>query len=411
MISFNLIGNCVSRDMITPLIERGVQVLQYSGFVSPVSMFSEKGDCHIELDDMKDYAGTNFYKRSLCFDINKYSFNYIIAKKSDYLLVDILAARLDMLRKGNHFVTITYPVVINRDRLNKDCGFDKYERIRPFDIDDDEWNRCVDRLSELILNNYAPSQIILHKYYNAEKYVDGSKICFFEPKAREEYVRQNELIKKLDVRLESNLKGCHVIESPEFVLADKSNVRGLHPLHYFNDYYQYGSEALDIIMKKLPDNEERIKLEDLRQQYQEKFKIINNFLDANTQLKSTKNKLFYTTNALNFTKDLANDLITEGKFTKWLQSCAEDKKRVVILKNHDIAGQIICKALKKYGVEVLLESKCYNFSQLSADEIELCRKADIIISADVHSSEPIEYKNLKAVRIADLIKIREIAGL
>lgn len=405
MISFNMIGNCVSRDMITPLIERGgVQVLQNSGFVSPVSMFSEKGDCHIELDDMKDYIGPNFYKRSLCFDINKYSFDYIIAKKSDYLLVDVLAARLDLLKKGNHFVTITYPVMVNRERLNKDCGFDKYEQIRPFDIDDDEWNRCMDRLSELILNHYAPSQIILHKYYNAEKYVDGSKICFFGSKIREDYIRQNELIKKLDARLENNLKGCHVIESPEFVLADKSNPRNLNPLHYFDDYYKYGSEALDIIMKKLPDNEERIKLEDLRQQYQEKFKIINNFLDANTQLESVKSRLFWVTNALNFTKSLVNDFLAKEKFTQWLQVCANHNKRVVVLKKQDIAGQIICIALEKYGIEVLLASQCYDFSQLSTDEIELCRKADIIISADVHSTAPIEYEDLKAVRIADLIK-------
>lgn len=276
MISFNLIGNCVSRDMITPLVEKGkAQVLQYSGFVSPASMFSEKGSCHIELDDMKDYEGPNFYKRSLCFDINKYSFDYITEKRADFLLVDLLSARLDMLKKGNHLVTITYPVMTNRERLNRDCGFDTYEQIRPFDIDDDEWNRCVDSLSALILKNYAPSQIILHKYYNAEKYIDGSKIRLFGSKEIEDYQKQNELIKKLDARLENNLIGCHIIKAPECVLADKSNSRGLHPLHYLQDYYDYGETALEIIMNGFSDKEEKTKIAELRKLYEDKFTFIS----------------------------------------------------------------------------------------------------------------------------------------
>ena len=97
-------------------------------------------------------------------------------------------------------------------------------------------------------------------------------------------------------------------------------------------------------------------------------------------------------------------MLKENKFIDWLEQCAESKKKVAILKANDTAGQIFSMALQKYNIQVVFKSACYGFWELSTDEIELCHKADIIISADVHGTAPIEYENLKAVRIADLIK-------
>lgn len=398
MISFNVVGCCVSRDILNPLIDRGgVQVLQYSGFASPVSMFSGKGDFEISMEDMRDYQGPNFYKRSLCFDINKHSFDYIIEKKADYILVDILAARLNMLKKGDHLITITNPVVINRERLNKDFGLDKYEEITPFDINEQQWEEDIDKLCNSILKHYSPKQIIFHRYYQAVKYVGGQFLGAFGDDKTQLIRKTNELIKKLDVRVEKNLKCCHIIETPDYVLADKASPRGIHPLHYTNDYYEYGAKALKIIFRNLTDEQERAEISELRSFYEAKFKLLNEKLDLN-------NRLQWVLNAQNFAKELLFDQFGSNKFENWLEKCAMEHSKIAVIKAGDAAGQVLLKALAKYNIEVIFTTPLNSFEVLKDEEIEECRQADIIISADVHGTAPITNGELTAIRIADLIK-------
>ena len=55
MYTFNILGNCVCRDSIQPLISSGeARVLQYVLFCGSISMLSEKPDIRITEDIFND---------------------------------------------------------------------------------------------------------------------------------------------------------------------------------------------------------------------------------------------------------------------------------------------------------------------------------------------------------------------
>lgn len=100
MTSFNILGCCVSRDIVTPLIEKGgFQVLNYCAFASPMSMFSDKGEYEVTLNDLKakDYIPPDFGLRCAAVDISKKTFEFTFSKKADYIIVDVLDARTPMV--------------------------------------------------------------------------------------------------------------------------------------------------------------------------------------------------------------------------------------------------------------------------------------------------------------------------
>lgn len=102
MITFNVWGNCMSRDIFNPLQnENRYKVLQYVGVGSshPISAFSDKYERNVTPQDIKDYNISNFEKRCFCQDFNKTALSYLIERKSDYLLIDMLSCRHNLYKK------------------------------------------------------------------------------------------------------------------------------------------------------------------------------------------------------------------------------------------------------------------------------------------------------------------------
>lgn len=398
MISFNVLGCCVSRDILNPLIARGgYHVLNYFAFANPISMFAEKGDYEVTLEDLKDYIGPNFGLRCAALDISKKAFDFTFSKKSDYIIVDILDARTPMVKKGNHIVTLSPGFNRNREKFNEEYGFDQYEDLSPYDISGEAWNKAVDKLCEQLLKHYAPSQIILHKFYGVEKIACKTEMKFFRQSTKEDIRKYNPLCRELFARMEQNLKGCHTIEFPVNTVAAEKHRLGLHPLHYKNLYYEYGASAVELITRNLPDEQEKKELSAMKAECEEKFRALLTEIELREQLQ-------WNNNALNFMNQLAADLLTEQKFTRWLQQCASSHSKVAVLKNQDSAGRILCKALEQYKIDVVFTSTQYNFDKLTKEELEQCRKADIIICASVHGTAPVTNGELTAIRIGDLIK-------
>lgn len=398
MISFNVLGCCVSRDILNPLIARGgYHVLNYAAFANPISMFAGKGDYEVTLEDLKGYTGSKFGLRCAVLDMSKKTFDFVFSKKSDYIIVDIVDARTPMVKKGDHIVTLMLGICGNRKKFNERYGFDTYEDLSPYDISDEAWNKTVDELCKQLLKHYTPSQIILHKFYGVEKIACKTEKKFFSQRTKENIRKYNPLCRKLFARMEKNLKGCHTIEFPVNTVADEEHQLGRSPLHYNNLYYEYGANAVELITRNLPDEQEKKELSAMKAECEEKFRSLLTEIELREQLQLNKT-------ALNFMNRLASDLLTEQKFTRWLQQCASDHSKIAVLRTQGSAWKILCKALEEYKIDVVFTSTQYNFDNLTEEELEQCRKADIIISASVHSTAPVTNGELTAIRIGDLIK-------
>lgn len=294
MITFNILGDCVSRDILTPLVEGGEAVVyQYVSFASPVSVLSPKSQIELIDSDLLNIKH-NFGRRCMIHDFNKTIFDYLSEKKSDYLMLDIVDARMPLARSGNHVFTQSAAYNAVKYDITAKAG-SEYENISPFDdINDAEWEQAIAAICSKIRQLYSPDSVIINKHFMVKELFDGKNISMFADRKtlgdsaykiaydnvgrREFYCslqgiqRTNILISRLFKILQKNMVGCHVIEFPENVCADVLHKWGVMPLHYVTSYYEYGAEALRIISKRLPTEQEQKCLFDLKENYSSKIK-------------------------------------------------------------------------------------------------------------------------------------------
>ncbi|MBD5493517.1 MAG: hypothetical protein HDR12_03810 [Lachnospiraceae bacterium] len=402
MITINVWGNCMTRDILNPLVSKGkLRVLQYVGVGTshPISAFSDKGRFEVKIDDLKDYRGSNFEKRCFCQDINKTALDYLIERKADYLLIDLMSIRLNMLKKQKHYIVCGYPYVLNKEKVFEDYRLDNYEMVTPYDINIDTWYEYIDKFCNFILKYYSLNQIIFHECYGTAKYIDDKPPLYktFSTKRVEEVNQYNQLAKKVNTYFEEKMEGCHVIKFCENVMSDKANPLGLHPLHYEKSYYEYGAEAVKIICQNFFDDEEAVVLEELRKNYTDKFSQLNENLNL-------KNELYWTKNALNFCKNMIFDQFGGEKFKLWLTTKKEQNAKISVLVSQNVAGQILTVALKKFEIPTLFISSKITFDDLTDEEFELCRQSDVVVCADVHRIIPPKKEEVCAVLISELLE-------
>lgn len=176
----------------------------------------------------------------------------------------------------------------------------------------------------------------------------------------------------------------------------------MHALHYHSLYYNYAAEAVKIILYNLPDYEEKTELERLRNIYSERFEA----MQIKMKFDAVKRKSEWRNQALVFTNALAFDFLDNNNFIKWLEK--NQGKKVVILKCQDTAGQILIKGLKKYRFDIIFSSTSSNFDKMTEDQMSLCREADMVITANIHSTITPQRDGIKAICISDLLKITHV---
>lgn len=335
------------------------------------------------------------------FDFNKSVLDHIFAKKSDYLVLDILDARHPMLIKGNHYITMTKKLRNMEPLISEHLGMNDYEEKSPFtDISIKQWEDCISRLADEMCRHYTVDQIILNVHYGVKQYVSESGIKNFSASVADNVREYNALVKSLFDMLRTALEGCHIIEFPDHVVAVTGHRWGLGELHYHDIYYDYGAEAIKVILRGLSDEEEKVQLECLRISCSEKFELLR----AKKELNMIQRKLKQSRNALNFTEMHANDFYGDEKFSKWLSECRAENKKIVVLKCGCVAGKILLKGLKKYEVDILFSTEDEGFNRLSEEQFNLCKKADIVVSANVHSAILPERDGIKAVSVYDILR-------
>lgn len=403
MITINIWGNCMTRDIVTPLtVKNKIKVLQYvgGGTSHPISAFSDKGKRNISINDLENYAGSNFEKRIFCQDVNKTALEYLVAKKSDYLLIDLLSVRLNMYKQLNHYLVCGYPYVLNKEKIHTDFNLDSYELVTPYDISLDIWNNYTKKFCDFISKYYSPNQIILHKCLGATEYVDNEKrpLKSFNSQIVSDVNNYNSLVQKVNAFFLEQISGCHVINFCNNVIGDKANVLGLHPLHYEKSYYDYGAQAIETICMNHSEKLEIEILNDLNVQYSERFALLHEKL-------CLQNNLFWANNALNFAKKLHFDIFGQENFIQWLKEQKSKRTKLSVLVSQNVAGQILLKALNKYDIKPIFVSSEITFEALSNDEFELCRLSDIVIFADVHRIyPPPPREGVQGILIMDLLE-------
>lgn len=290
MITFNIWGNCMSRDILTKIEEKQFgKVLQFVGglVAHPISAFSDKYERTITMDSLSKYEGNKFQKRCFCQDMNKTALEYLTAKKSDYLIVDWFAISNNLYKKNGHYMVANSLYLKNKEEITNDFALTTdYELINPYNIDIEVWRRYMENFCGYISRYYTPNQIILIECFGVTDYYDFNDnehpIKAFDDFMVNNVNKFNSLVKELNTIFLENIRGCHVINFCDGITADNAHQWGLHPFHYESSYYDYAARAVEAVCRLgNDDKKEQEVLSELRHFYTEKIKLIREKTERN----------------------------------------------------------------------------------------------------------------------------------
>lgn len=270
MASFNIWGACVSRDILQKEVLAGnYEVKRWISFISPITAFTEPYKDEFDVSAMP--WGTGFFRRNMQSDIDKDYFKYLFAEPSDYIIVDMVDSRMDIVEHEKCMLTVSNQIGFNWDYINNLFGEGYWKRMKMSDFSEKTHCLYASKVADKILEKYRPDQIILHIHYGVKEILDKEKnvIRHFPEEKCAEVSEYNYLNKKINDMLEEKFKGCHVIRFPDNVLADGNHQWGLLPLHYERLYYEYGERAMEEVLIDSPDEEKNLEI--LRLEYSRKF--------------------------------------------------------------------------------------------------------------------------------------------
>lgn len=241
-----IFGSCVSRDLFR-LFPNQLTLESYFARSSLVSLMSRA----TSIKETDIHLNSSFQRRMVMYDFNKEFRMKIQNEKLDYLLIDFIDERCNLLRIENGgFVTLSSELqksgLVESGRYN----FKLHRRVNNERINELWFNACRQFIS-LLKNNISSEKVILHKAYWATKYKNKENIICEFPEAQMESIRvNNEILERYYSFFEQEFKGIKVIElEKEEYMADESHEWGLSPFHYNYDYYLKVMERLKEIVK------------------------------------------------------------------------------------------------------------------------------------------------------------------
>jgi hypothetical protein len=270
MTSFNILGVCTSRDIFTLTGgDKKYEINQYTLGFSP--LFAFDSGFKISKSDL-DSIGPDvsaFRKRAFYIDLTRSVFDFLTVRSSDYLIVDVA------LLKDSYFLTVDGHYFLEgkiRSPLYKElvekfkCPAVK-EACIPCDfLPKEEVDKRLKAYASKLLTIYSPEQIILCEHQHSRLYVKGGKIGAFKDFDKKWGMR-DQFVAYCHGVLKRELKGCHVIGYLSNAVADLNHHFGVSPLHFSKGYYSYFMECIDTIVRKLPPDEERKKLEKINKKW------------------------------------------------------------------------------------------------------------------------------------------------
>ncbi|MGG0237437.1 DUF6270 domain-containing protein [Bacillus rhizoplanae] len=242
MKTIDILGSCVTRDVFRYDEENIFKVNKYYARSSLVSIYSKP--INVTLEDIN--LGSAFQKNMVYNDLAKGFRKYIKNQIADCFLIDFIDERFPVLKNGDSYFTRSNEFVNAKSNIKGDA-LNSVEKMN-------KWKESALLFSEEISNHFNLDQVILHKAYWKESYIDkdGEVKAFKDSEVKvfngEVIAQNNEKLMQYYSFIEENLKGIKTIQLDELI-ASETHVWGLSPFHYQDEYYKEFVKQLKLLTK------------------------------------------------------------------------------------------------------------------------------------------------------------------
>lgn len=234
-----IFGSCVSRDLFEDprlrpsLGHYGARSSIISAVAAPVPIAPERV-----------VISSEWQRRCVLADFGKTFFSSLAHQRPDWLVIDLIDERFDLLRVNGSYVTRSS--AFDAGRLGERTDFE-FETVKRMSAEGCLlFERAAPLFAERVLEMLPAERVVLHRALWCTHYRDGADIHPF-PEARLELcLRQNEMLTHGYDALAAAFGGraLEIRVEPERQLADAGHRWQLEPFHYEQSYNDHAADWL-----------------------------------------------------------------------------------------------------------------------------------------------------------------------
>lgn len=264
-ITYSTLGSCVTRDSIELCDkDKMFRHIRNIAFVSPAtySKTLPADDIPVLEEKINQLEISEFRKRCFLKDMKGQTVDYVCEEKSDYLIIDFYGFSYNILKLDDDH-SVTYGSIGDKklyEILSEYYSDKGFKIVSSSELPVEDIYKELDILCDRLLRIWEPSHIIVMVAHPAAYYVDSSLLKVFPGHFC--YGYPNYLMKNMSRYVINKIK-CRRIDIPAeykgFVIGDKANRWGLHPLHYPNSVYNYFFDKIcEITVKDYQSNGKKL---------------------------------------------------------------------------------------------------------------------------------------------------------
>ncbi|MFO1444434.1 hypothetical protein KDN24_14745 [Bacillus sp. Bva_UNVM-123] len=225
-----ILGSCVTRDIFR-FISTDYHVSDYYARTSLRSIVSEP--LIYKENDVK--LTSSFQKRTVIKDLEKTFFYDIQNTDFDYLLIDLIDERFELLQVGNSIVTRSTEFI----NSGLDSSLNGTGIVKVID----DWKKDCYIFANRLLSIVPSEKIIIHEAYWAKQYFEDGVLKDY--RNQEKIDANNNILKEYYNELYQFTSAKMVRIENRF--GDSKHMWGLAPFHYTKEYYK---EVYKLIIEK-----------------------------------------------------------------------------------------------------------------------------------------------------------------
>ncbi|MCI0766660.1 DUF6270 domain-containing protein [Bacillus sp. TL12] len=230
-----ILGSCDSRDIFRVYEEHKgypkYEIIDYYARSSVISLIAKS----LPYKEEQISLTSNFRRKSLYRDLDKTFVKDLkeIAKKVDYLVIDFMEERFDILKYNDTYLTRSWEY--RESNLQNEFNATVLDR---FDSTLTKvWEENCLRFIEELKRYFRPEQIILNDVQMVNSYFKDGQMHLFE---NQEYICNfNKVVAHYNQYFKENFEGINVIRPKDksYFYCDAKHLWGCFPYHFNDRYY------------------------------------------------------------------------------------------------------------------------------------------------------------------------------
>lgn len=243
-----IFGSCVTRDLFEDPLLRA-QLGHYAARSSVISVVAPP----IEIDEDRVVLSSAWQRRCVVADFRKTFFNTLAETEADWLVVDLIDERFDLLKSiTGSFVT--------RSSAFRAAGLDEN---RPFEGEPASrvsanghrlFEQAAAQFARRVTEVVPAERVVLHRALWCTRFRSDGEVAAFPPDLLAKCQRQNEMLTHGYDTLAAAFDGraASVGVDPAIHVADANHHWQLEPYHYEAAYNQFAVERLQQLLGLRP---------------------------------------------------------------------------------------------------------------------------------------------------------------